>query len=946
MRENLRETAGKTKRALFVFCLLCFALFWSGAALAAASSSGNTVVVKDDNSIPYDDLVAGGESHTADGDAMANDNNITVSGSDGDYGVDGGNSEVDNDGNATASGNSASVSGSNLTVGGGGSAVNGGSSKVGNDGNATANNNSVSFVDSINADPVRGGRSHVYNDGSATANGNSVFLSDSTGTTRTDEIRGGLSEVGEYSAPGSGNGTATANNNSVTVSNSPNLDGDGWGVAGVIGGHSIIYGDGTATASGNSVNFSDSAVNLNYYELVGGKASIDGDGDAAANSNSAAVSDSAVLDGDVAGGYAETYTGSATANSNSAAVSGSMVDGSVAGGYAGITYSGNGTATANNNSASINDSTVTGGGYYGGIYGGIANIEGDGTATASGNRMNVNGSTVNVDVLGGESYVDGNGGATANNNSVSINDSTVNGYVLGGEGYVYDAGDATANNNSVVISGGSTVDYSVFGGYAATDTGNATASGNRVVVSGSTVGGGVYGGYASTASGTAKADNNYVEISNSTINGGVYGGFLDNDANSTAINNTVTLRGDTTVNLDNNEKISGGDSSDPAHDTFSGNTLNILPSGAGGIAVNGAGNNSIENFGLYNFTFQADAPDGAVGLYLDSNVTALLNDGGSRSSEISVNIMGGGGLIPIDQTFTLFGGGGTVDANNFTPTTATGKKGVALLYNYDLAFSSGQMTATVTSIQVHPQAKALSEGRAAGAVFLNAGADLIAETGMSNAWGRQPGSSGTYTFGGASYANTKTDTGSHVDVDGFSVMGGLAKDFQKAGGRLTLGAFIEGGRGNYDAYNDFAGYASVNSSGDTDYYGLGIAARYDGNGDEKGRFYGDGALRFGKTETDFTSNLLDPTGAAARYDSDATYFGAHFGFGYVRNLSESSDLDLYTKLLWTRQGSDTVTISTGDPVEFGETDSVRWRTGLRYSKTARDSKFRYYIGAA
>jgi hypothetical protein len=309
-----------------------------------------------------------------------------------------------------------------------------------------------------------------------------------------------------------------------------------------------------------------------------------------------------------------------------------------------------------------------------------------------------------------------------------------------------------------------------------------------------------------------------------------------------------------------------------------------------------------------------------------------------------VDIAGGGGVIPIDHEFKLFGGDGNVDKGGvFSATTLTGKKGVTLLYTYELG---GDWIATVKNIRVHPQAKALSEGRAAGAAFLNGGADLVSESGMSNAWGRQPGSSGSYSFGGASYANTRTETGSYVDVKGFSLMGGLAKDFQKTNGLLTLGVFVEGGRGEYDAYNDFAGYASVSSSGDTSYYGLGAAVRYEDNGDKRGHFYGDGSIRFGKTDTDFTSDLRDPAGTAAAYDSDATYIGAHLGLGYVKNLTESSDLDVYTKLLWTHQGGDTVTTSTNDPIEFGATDSLRWRTGLRYHKTSGDNRFRYYIGAA
>src|SRR3546814_15901047 len=68
------------------------------------------------------------------------------------------------------------------------------------------------------------------------------------------------------------------------------------------------------------------------------------------------------------------------------------------------------------------------------------------------------------------------------------------------------------------------------------------------------------------------------------------------------------------------------------------------------------------------------------------------------------------------------------------------------------------------------------------------------------------GGGGIHAFGAMSGGTSRYNTGSHVDVDGTSLLLGVAKQVaMNAGGagNLTLGAFFEGGWGNYDSYNDF-----------------------------------------------------------------------------------------------------------------------------------------------
>src|SRR3546814_11150228 len=82
------------------------------------------------------------------------------------------------------------------------------------------------------------------------------------------------------------------------------------------------------------------------------------------------------------------------------------------------------------------------------------------------------------------------------------------------------------------------------------------------------------------------------------------------------------------------------------------------------------------------------------------------------------------------------------------------------------------------------------------------GADLAAGAGMNNAVGAggAGGAGGIHAFGAMSGGTSRYNTGSHVDVDGTSLLLGVAKQVaMNAGGagNLTLGAFFEGGWGNY-----------------------------------------------------------------------------------------------------------------------------------------------------
>jgi outer membrane autotransporter protein len=200
---------------------------------------------------------------------------------------------------------------------------------------------------------------------------------------------------------------------------------------------------------------------------------------------------------------------------------------------------------------------------------------------------------------------------------------------------------------------------------------------------------------------------------------------------------------------------------------------------------------------------------------------------------------------------------------------------------------------------------------------------------------------GIKAFGAFGGGKLRYNTGSHVDVNGFSLVTGASYGTDISLGRMTFGGFFEYGNGDYDSYNSFAN-GTVHGSGDTNYVGGGLLSRLDfSNG-----FYAEVSGRIGSMESDFSSDdIRDFSGTRASYETSSSYYGFHLGTGYLWNITDNTELDLYAKYAWTRQEGDKVKLSTGDIVTFDDVDSNRARLGARFSYAATE-KLSPYIGAA
>ncbi|MDR1835135.1 MAG: autotransporter outer membrane beta-barrel domain-containing protein [Fusobacteriaceae bacterium] len=239
--------------------------------------------------------------------------------------------------------------------------------------------------------------------------------------------------------------------------------------------------------------------------------------------------------------------------------------------------------------------------------------------------------------------------------------------------------------------------------------------------------------------------------------------------------------------------------------------------------------------------------------------------------------------------------------------------------------------------------KALSEARIGGLTALNAGGDLIGESGMRTVAGNfrtadHPDDCQAFSVSRGGFL--RYHTGSRVDLKSFSVAAGLTKGKTERTNDFVWGAFFEYGNGSYDAFNAFAGAGYVHGKGNIRYLGGGLLGRLDYNG-AKGRPYLEGSVRAGRIKNHYDGSRI---AGVAKYDAASGYGGFHTGVGTVLPLDDSWELDLSAKYFYTRTGGETVSLSSGEEVAFGAATSSRLRLGTRLSRQG-SLRFQPYAAA-
>ena len=662
---------------------------------------------------------------------------------------------------------------------------------------------------------------------------------------------------------------------------------------------------------------------------------------------------------------------------------GSIYGGVSIGGAGGIGYNGSasdgngGSASAvHDNHIFLTDVTLYGSSgeqHYAGVYGGVSiggtggfgsaginEIKKTGTGGASGD---VNANTISI---AGKSFIWGNvygglsqGGQAGKYYDLDANTTVTSNFGLGGN----------ATNNVVTLSGdkiiigerdnnGEITKYGeIWGGRSINGDGKDNEAAN--VFSGNTLN---LVGYRGKVSGIYNFENYNWTLPKDIKNG----------------NTLITIaEGGTAVDLTNTKHTIAN--MDPDGNRLqSGDSITMIDKTKGVLAASDPYTIKQGQFIVYNATLQQKAAGADTALVL--NIAGKTddtpnNDHGGNNNDTGGGNCGdhtgcdnGGSNSGGDTGGENTGGGNTGDNSGDHTNGGTGGSNSGG-NNGSGNNGSGSTTGggnNQSAAMLNPQSKSYAEGRAANLGFVAQGSDVIANSvdaisGMAaqqQAHFTRPiyvpfiitnGSSGRY------------QTGSHVSIDGFNMVAGIAAGFDLANGhKVTTGAFFEYGRGTYDTYNSFARFASVHGDGDSDYKGGGILGRIEFAGTGIGRvkdlkadqtdgLYVDGSLRFGQSSSKFDvgrnlgikGQIVDYRGS---YDSDVNYFGGHIAGGYVFNFDEQRSFDVYGRYLWTHMESETVSIGN-EKLHFDSSTSSRIELGGRYSYAYSDW-LKPYIGAA
>lgn len=237
--------------------------------------------------------------------------------------------------------------------------------------------------------------------------------------------------------------------------------------------------------------------------------------------------------------------------------------------------------------------------------------------------------------------------------------------------------------------------------------------------------------------------------------------------------------------------------------------------------------------------------------------------------------------------------------------------------------------------QATEQVSIIGESRTAAIAFVNQGSDIL-----NNAFGlMDDGKYGIKTFAAAHGNYSKYETGSHIRVNGWSMLAGVGSSEKVSNGTFSWGVFFENGSGNYRTYNDYNGF-NLEGFGSAVYNGGGALARYRSNAGN----YAEVGVRAGMLKNSLSNAVADGFGVQGGYDEDTTYYGAHVGAGHIFTLDDHSSFDVYGKYFYTHHDSDDFEI-LGDDVRFDSADSSRLRLGMRYNQNDGND-FSHYYGLA
>ncbi len=751
-------------------------------------------------------------------------------------------------------------------------------------------------------------------------------------------------------------GTAKAGSNKLFI-RKLTTTGPGSAYYDINAGRAVLqtYSTGSAAADGNSVEVSDGSI-VYMRVLAAHVEANNGDGDAAqALTNNVSIKDSQVA-GPVYGAEAFSFKGSVSASSNSVRIENSTI-GAKEGGAAqastntncvyGAAVNGKTTTGAKNNTVTVINSRTNGlSSAYHAVRGLYLRSSGD-IKDTGGNRVVLSQSTVDGSVMG--TYLWGDKDAADDGSSAAVSDgSFVTRSVTGA--FVYTAGQAIARPGAeaAVTVKNSTVQKGVWGAYVYSAQGSAQACGHKVLAEDSAISGSLVGADARTgAAESAAASGNTLTMKGGTCSGSIVGGQAVAAEKGTALsqNNTIILAqgrdGSSPVFNESRTVIWGSYAAAGGRtekDWTSGNTVKF-------DHVKGMSAANLKNVSTLDYQLP-DMKAGEAVLTLTGGADAEKTDISGASVKVAVRSIAGrdGGVFRAgDRIILLQNEKGGLVSDGIVKEPIAVQQGVSL--QYKLTMETDQRTLYLTRVEdeepvVSPGSKSVAEGWLAGLGMIAQAANVVEDLSI------RLNDEGWLPFALVEGGSMRYNTGSHIDTSALSLIAGIGRGVQTDAGLLIAGGFFEYGTGFYKTHNSFAGRSDIDGAGSAWYMGGGILASMDFKDTGPGHFYVEGSGHMGMLHNSYDNDdLRDASGRAASFETDTPYYAVHGGLGYVWDIDENNELDVYGKYLWARVEGTEETLTTGDRYAFDDADSSRIRLGARYTCKGNE-RFRPYIGAA
>ena len=541
---------------------------------------------------------------------------------------------------------------------------------------------------------------------------------------------------------------------------------------------------------------------------------------------------------------------------------------------------------------------------------------------------------------------------TVTNNSASVENVRQNPSIaeaelrLGGahvQGMSYTA-NVTAKLNRLKVTGtlsgieGTGSILSIYGAFASAlfsdSSAEVTVQDNNVVLDGVKIQGwqvvGISGVMGSSGAATPiTLSGNKVEIVNSNIHATNYVSIEGATSNSFSPSqkvsgNIVSIR-DSTITADSWAVVTGGTTFeyDDQKTEIMGNQVQLHNAHIGGSVYGGS-------YSMYGYapvdkgnSIKVSGVNSATSIHGFDTLYVELSDVNTESPVLTLS----GSLDLTDRNLNISGaegftvkGGDTYSLISAPSITGVNEENLTVentlvAYDAKLSVDTGELSLTTTAPRPTDNSKTLSESLLGTVAFLNQGAEFIADEGLA-AIVNSAKLGEISTFGAFHGGSSNYKTGSRVDVDGYTLATGASLEVTP---NWIVAGFVEAGWADSDSHVEGA-----KGEGDHDYYGLGLATRYMVND----AWYIDGSLRVGQASTEFTGLYA---GDSAKYDSDAFYVTAHAGTGYLFNLTDSVNLDVYGRYLVTYLDGDDVRLHNkyNDKFDMDSTVTHAVRVGGR-----------------